>query len=190
MSPRSHSSVQDGSVRPLRKLFRWCWMPPRDRDRLDFVHLELCTNALILNGIGAPLLKRQVCAAARWSRSLLAGARRSRTCPALARASKTRVTFLSCVRVDRRFGHIGLPDHGARAGSALTAESHSGEPPKPFARPSPLAVASSHPSSLPPPLHIPSSSHCVAACAGAEAYSIFCDARGQGEPRHPQGGGH
>ena len=138
-------------------------MPPRDRDRLDFVHLELCTNALILNGIGAPLLKRQACAAvlaaARWSRSLLAGARRSRR-PAHAPhlpgpALKTRVTFLSCVRVDRRFGHIGLPDHGARAGSALTAESHSGEPPKPFARPSPLAVASSHPSSLPPPLHIP-----------------------------------
>ena len=50
-------------------------MPPRDRDRLDFVHLELCTNALILNGIGAPPLKRQVFAAARWSRSLLAGVR-------------------------------------------------------------------------------------------------------------------
>ena len=62
-------------------------MPPRDRDRLDFVHLELCTNALILNGIGAPPLKRQVCAAARWSRSLLGGGSRARTCPAPAQAS-------------------------------------------------------------------------------------------------------
>ena len=74
-------------------------MPPRDRDRLDFVHLELCTNALILNGIGAAPLKRQVCAAARWSRSLLAGVRRSRTCPALAKTSPENSNDFSLVCV-------------------------------------------------------------------------------------------
>ena len=55
---RSRSSVQDGSVRPLRKLFGRCWNPPRDRDHLDLVHLKLSTKALILNVIGAPPLKR------------------------------------------------------------------------------------------------------------------------------------
>ena len=66
-------------------------------------------------------------------------------------ALKTRDFALMCAGAWQVWAHWASCLLRALAGTP-TGESHSGEPPSPFARPSPSAVASSHPSS--PPAHI------------------------------------
>ena len=106
-SRRSPSSVQDGSVRTERKLFGRCRNPPRDQWRFDLMRVELGTNALILEAIGARLLKRQVCTAARWHRLILARGSRPLRCPALAMPSpQTSNDFpLMCAGVSQVWPH-------------------------------------------------------------------------------------
>ena len=79
---------------------------------------------------------------------------------------QTRATLLSCARAHGRFGHIGIADHCARAGSVCRRpRATQVHPPTPLARPLPSAVASSHPFS--PPAHIR-----VAACSAGGDYAF------------------